>query len=153
MAKNNAHNVIDLDAPTGQTDDDDGRDDASTLGEPFALATGAELLEAEGRIPGCIVSARCDCGSAFKFSLLSPGFKACPGCGTQYTHALLLAPADDTEIIDQFLEVLESEEDDEGTLDGADDDDQTDDDATIDGEEEAPPRTATPTRDPYNTSE
>jgi len=137
-------NVIDLDSEAPEQTDDDSPE-PSTLGEPFALATGAELLEAEGRIPGCIVSARCDCGSAFKFSLLAPGYKACPGCGTQYTHALLLAPADDTEIIDQFLEVLDSEP-------GEDDDDLAGEDEDADDHDEAQATTDTP-RDPYNTAE
>lgn len=132
--------VIDLDNAEAEQTDDDGAEPA-TLGEPFALATGVELLDAEGRIPGCIVSARCDCGSAFKFSLLGAGYKACPGCGTQYTHALLIAPADDREIVDQFLEIIDSEpaeddnddEDQRDDLAGDDDhgdDDQGNDDAT-----------------------
>ena len=142
---NPAATVIALDQDDQDDEHDETHADAYRLGEPFALATGAELLDTEGRIPGCIVSARCDCGAAFKFSLLAPGLKACPGCGTQYSHALLLAPADDLEIVDQFNEVIEGDDDegddlagdDEETDDLAGDDDQDDD--QDDAADEPPP--------------
>jgi hypothetical protein len=133
---NPAASVIDLDLDTNG-DHDATAADAYALGEPFALATGAELLDTEGRIPGCIVSARCDCGAAFKFSLLAPGLKACPGCGTQYSHALLLAPADDLEIVDQFNEVIEGDDDEADDLAGIEaDDDEADDEADDDQDDD-----------------
>jgi len=139
-------NLDDLDNTEHAAEHDDDDDEAIPLGEPFALAIGAALLETNGRIPGCIVSARCDCGSAFKFSALAPGYKACPGCGTQYTHALLIAHADDLEIVDQFYEVIASEPgDDDGELAGDDDeadddaDDQDDDQDADDAADDLPP--------------
>ena len=62
---NPAATVIAIDQDDQDDEHDETHADAYRLGEPFALATGAELLDTEGRIPGCIVSARCDCGAAF----------------------------------------------------------------------------------------
>lgn len=113
--------VTDLDAPSeqgdaaqlGAVDDGDDDDTPPPLGEPFALATGADLLQQAQGIPGSWASLRCDCGRAFKIDLLSPGVKCCPGCQVPYSHVLLVAPADDTEIVSAFLDTLDEADVDE----------------------------------------
>ena len=125
------------------------------IGEPFALAEGVELLERvgldeatvrreleKGR-PGCSAVVKCDgpedtpCGQMFRVDLLQPGLKSCPKCKTKYTHVLLIAPADDDDIIaDAMAQVLSANgyqlpggDDDEGDEDDEGDDDESDDQA------------------------
>lgn len=87
--------------------DDDQEPYDVALGDPFALAVGCALLAVGPGVPGCIASVRCDCGRAFKLDLLSAGRKPCPGCRVEYSHTLLVAPADDTEIAAAFLDTIE----------------------------------------------
>jgi hypothetical protein len=89
---------------------DDAGDDWAPLGEPFALTTGADLLQQAQGVPGCWASVRCDCGRAFKVDLLSQGIKPCPGCRTPFSHVLIFAPADDCEIVNTFLEHIDDSE-------------------------------------------
>jgi hypothetical protein len=98
----------------------DEQDEEPTLGEPFAIAIGCDMLPLGPGVPGCWACVRCDCGKAFKVDLLSEGVKRCHGCGLGYSHVLLVAPHDDPDIVAAF----------DGHLDGGpdDDDDQGDDD-------------------------
>lgn len=94
---------------TGPDPDDDGADYERPLGDPFALALGCDLLPHSPGIPGCWASVRCDCGRSFKLDLLSAGRKPCPGCRLAYSHVLLVAPAEDTEITSAFLDAIDDE--------------------------------------------
>lgn len=112
-------------------DEDDQGD--PPLGEPFALAMGCDLLQKAGGVPGCYASIRCDCGRAFKVDLLSEGLKACPGCRVNYSHVLLVAPADDTEITRELMDALH------GTPEGDELGQQNDNDEPIDATDEPHP--------------
>jgi hypothetical protein len=122
--------VVDLPSvPAPIRDDDEDDDDDPPIGEPFAVSNGCDLLQVtpgvpgvSPGIPGCFASVRCDCGQAFKVDLLSSGVKPCSGCGTPYSHVLLVAPCTSREIVGEFLDAVE------GVDDGDDDDDQGDDD-------------------------
>lgn len=85
------------------------------IGDPFAIAYGAELVDRSELEPGCSMVVRCTgpdergCGQAFRVNLLDAGFKTCPKCGQSFTHLLLFAPVDDDEILrDAMVEVLAS---------------------------------------------
>jgi hypothetical protein len=109
-----------------QTDDADDVD--PPLGPPFAIAYGVQLLDASPGVPGCFATVQCDCGHAFKCNLLNPNAKQCPKCHVNYSHALLFAPIDDSEVVTDFLDTVHAEPADPESdqLDGADDDDQND---------------------------
>lgn len=119
-------------------DDDDAHDPAELggqlagleglpIGPPFALATDCSLLEPNPskKIEGCVACVQCDaCGQMFRISLLGSAMHACPKCKLEYTSILIVATADDDQILgDAFKTVLRSN----GML-GADDDDEHDDD-------------------------
>ena len=78
------------------------------LGEPFAISHDCALLDrdAEAGIPGCRATVQCDCGQMFAINLLADGEKVCPGCDLEYGHVLLVAPADDPEIIAEALALV-----------------------------------------------
>jgi hypothetical protein len=85
------------------------------IGDPFAIAYGAELVDRSELEPGTTTVIKCmgpeesGCGQAFRVNLLDAGFKTCPKCGQSFTHLLLFAPVDDDEIIrDAMVEVLAS---------------------------------------------
>jgi len=109
-----SNELVDLDldpsnAEAGDDYDDQDDDDDPPLGDPFALAIGCDLLSAAPGVPGCWACVRCDCGRAFKLDLLSDGLKPCPGCGTVFSHVLLIAPSDDPEITAAFLDAIHSD--------------------------------------------
>lgn len=76
---------------------------AILLGDPFAIISGADFHE-----PTLLTAITCDCGQAFQFDLLNGSPKGCPGCGTRFTHILLVCPEDDgeaaTELVQHLLE-------------------------------------------------
>lgn len=94
------------DVEQNPTDDDDGGegDDASALeaiadsigelklGTPFVFANNGEELKAD-----CVF--KCDCGQSMRLDLHSLKVKRCPSCKARYTHALIIAPVDDVEIV------------------------------------------------------
>jgi hypothetical protein len=117
--------VVELEAGGAVTELDDcaqADDDTPPIGEPFALSMGADLLPRGPGVPGCYVSMRCDCGRAFKVDLLNPHVKPCPGCGTPYSHALLVAPVDDRDVVAEFYAAVEGTELGEADDDGDGDD-------------------------------
>jgi len=102
----------------GEQEDDDQDEDpenvATPLGAPFAIAHDADLLDrddAQG-VPGCYASIQCSCGELFRANLLDGRIKRCPACKSAYTHVLLWAKCDDTEIADAFLDCVLGDEDD-----------------------------------------
>jgi hypothetical protein len=113
------------------------------LGLPFAIATDCELLSPQPpHVPGAIAAVQCGkCSTPFVLNLLRDQVSRCPECKTAYTHALIVAPVDDTASVDAFIETValangfaEGEGDgdepdgDEGDDAGDDDDDDDDDD-------------------------
>lgn len=108
------------------------------IGEPFAISHACDLLTAEEGAPGCACVVRCDCGQVFKFSLLAAGPKRCPSCRTPYTHLLLIAPADDTEIVGEAMaQVLNANGYSVPDFEGDDDDDEEEDEEDEEDEDGA----------------
>lgn len=100
------------------------------IGAPFAISHECDLLDASEGAPGCVAVVRCECTQVFKFNLLLAGTKRCPKCREAYTHLLLIARADDKEIVGEAMaQVLGANGytvpggDDEGDEDDEDDDD------------------------------
>ena len=100
-----------------------------TIGEPFAIAEDLDLLDVTEAKPGCVAIVKCDtndCGQVFRINLLAQGVKYCPRCRVGYSHVLLVARSDNTEIIgDAMTQVLQSngyEVPDNGQGDEEDDD-------------------------------
>lgn len=133
----------DDDGPEHELDDDSPTELAGRLagleglpiGPPFALATDCSLLEpnTKKKIEGCVACIQCDaCGQQFRISLLSAALHACPKCKLEYTSVLIIATADDDQILgDAFRTVLRSNglmqsnpDDDDDQGDDDDDDDQ-----------------------------
>lgn len=85
------------------------------LGEPFAIAHDADLLERDDAagVPGTYASIQCECGEPFRANLLDGRIKKCPGCKQAYTHVLLWARVDDHDIADEFFDTLTSSDDDD----------------------------------------
>lgn len=103
------------------------------LGPPFAIAVGADLVDAKGSGgAGCTAIVKCDCSQMFRIDLLSGEAKYCPNCRVQFTHALLIAPHDDTDIVTAAMGVVMEANGFEGP--GDDDDDEGDDDDDDDGQ-------------------
>lgn len=112
VTRHSENEVIELDeSNTAEVIDDHdlGEDEAPPLGDPFAVAVGCDLLRAAPGVPGCWACMRCDCGRAFKVDLLTEGRKPCPGCGVVYSHCLLVGPADDPQVTEEFLDYIEGE--------------------------------------------
>lgn len=135
MTQHDDDHPLDLEADD-ERDDDDGAELGSQLagleglpiGPPFALATDCSLLspDPKKKIEGCVACIQCDaCGQLFRISLLGSALHACPKCKLEYTSILIVATADDDQILgDAFKTVLRSN----GLLGSDDDDDGHDDD-------------------------
>lgn len=107
-----------------------------TIGEPFAIAEDVDLLDVSEAKPGCVAIVRCDtddCGQPFRINLLTQGVKHCPRCKVGYSHVLLVARADNVEIIGAAMtQVLQSngydvpqgDEEDEGEEGDEDEDEE-----------------------------
>lgn len=92
--------------PDDEGDDDDGGEGDDTgaleaiadsigelkLGTPFVFANNGEEISAD-----CVF--KCDCGQKMRLDLHSLKVKRCPSCKARYTHALIIAPVDDVEIV------------------------------------------------------
>ena len=81
-------------------DDDDKQ--SHGFGDPVSMLVDCEFLDSVK------VTIKCgECGKGFRFPLENEAIKICPGCGTKYSHALLIARADDTEAISEFCDLIE----------------------------------------------
>lgn len=71
------------------------------LGAPFAIISGADF-----HAQSLPVAIDCDCGKPFQFDALNGSVKACPHCGTRFTHVLLVCPEDDADAAQDLIEHL-----------------------------------------------
>jgi hypothetical protein len=108
-----------------------------TIGPPFALAQGCELLprDDEAGIPGTYAAIRCACGATWRANVLSDDDKTCPQCGAAFTHIFLVCPTTERGMLAAVVEeillahgLLPEQDDDDQDDDDQDDDDQDDDD-------------------------
>lgn len=81
--------------------DDEDQYDNLRLGKPFAIAHDCGLVE-----KGCTATLECDCGQAFRFDLMQPGFKGCPSCKTLFTHVLLVCQVENDELFAEMMDVV-----------------------------------------------
>lgn len=77
------------------------------IGAPFALSHDCALLNKDEGAPGCVAVVECDeCQQKFKIDLLSEGVKHCPKCRAAFSHCLLVARTDDTEIVPSAMAIV-----------------------------------------------
>jgi hypothetical protein len=99
------------------------------IGAPFALSHDCELLSKDQGPPGCVAVVQCDdCSQKFKIDLLSDGVKHCPKCRNAFTHCLLVARTDDTEIVPRAMAIVLQANGYDAPGQGEDDDDEDEDD-------------------------
>ena len=93
--------------PEAETEspDDDIDKEPLLLKAPFAIVNSATLMPRGDKSPGSYAVIRCSCGQPFKLDLLDNAYKVCPNpnCNVSYSHALLIAPEDDEDIVDDTI--------------------------------------------------
>lgn len=112
------------------------------IGAPFAKSHDCELLDVPlpAGSKGCTAVLKCDdCGQKFKINLLSPEVKHCPNpkCRAAFSHVLLVARTDDTEIVTAAMaQVMRANGFEMASPDDEDDEDEGegDDDGVVDAE-------------------